>query len=115
MPISLYTIPLTSSPNQDLQVSIPIDGKNVILRLKIRYNTVGNYWWMTVRDKDGNVLIDSLPLLTGEHYSSDILKPYRYLGLGSAVVINIGDATLDYPDSTTLGVNFILVWGDTLF
>ncbi len=109
-------IPLDSSPDQRLRVTVPIDGKNVTLGLRLRYNTVAGCWMMTVYDKDGTLLIDSLPLVTGEYPAADLLAQHRHLGLGSAVVVNVGAAPSfpsDVPDSGNLGSGFVLIWGDT--
>ena len=107
-------IPLTSDPDQTIAATIPINGKNVTLKFRVRYNTQGNYWWLTISDKGGNVLVDGLPLVTGDYPAADILEQYQYLGIGSAVVVNVGNTTLDIPDSTTLGTDFVLVWGDSV-
>lgn len=105
----MYEIPLTSKPDQNFQVTIPVDGNNITLRFRVRYNTQGNYWWMSISDKEGKVLIDALPLLGG----GNLLEPHSYLGIGSAYVINTGNNYMDYPDSTNLGTDFKLIWGDT--
>ncbi len=113
--MSYTKIPLTTDPNQNFTTTIPINNKNITLTLDIRYNGIGGYWFMSVTDKKtGNVLIDSLPLLTGEYPSGDILHQYQYLGIGSATVVKTGNLSDDSPDSTNLGTNFVLLWGDTV-
>ena len=107
-------IPLTSEPDQKFKITLPIDGKNITLSLRIRYNTAGNYWWLSVTDSNGNMLIDSLPLFTGEYPAADILGQYSYLNIGSACVIKTGTAQMDIPDDTNLGTEFVLVWGDAV-
>ena len=37
-------IPLTTDPNQQMQVKIPIDNQNISFLLTIRYNSIGQYW-----------------------------------------------------------------------
>lgn len=113
--MSYVLIPLTSEPDQKIQeITIPVDGQNLRLGLRIRYNTVGNYWWMTISSRNGEVLIDSLPLVVGQYPAADIFAPHKYMGLGSACVVNAGNAVLDYPNDSTLGVDFFLLWGDTI-
>ena len=102
-------IPLTTSPNQKLSITLPINGQNITLNLSVRYNTVANYWVMTVADKSGNVLIDSLPVITGEYPAANILGQYQYLGIGSAVVVNASNTELDIPSDKSLGVDHYLV------
>lgn len=107
-------IPLTTDPSQSFQCTIPIDGKNITLTFLIRYNDIAKYWTMGISDASGNLLIDSLPLVTGEYPAANILAQYAYLGIGSAVVLNIGNLPADRPDDTNLGADYYLVWGDTV-
>ncbi|HWQ41895.1 MAG TPA: hypothetical protein VN456_07650 [Desulfosporosinus sp.] len=104
-------IPLTSAPSQSFKCTIPVDGKNITLKLNVRFNTAANYWVMSISDpKTEKYILDGIPLLTG----TDILGQYAYLGLGSASILNIGNNTMDSPDSTNLGTDFILVWSDSV-
>lgn len=109
----MYEIPLSSEPNQSLQCTIPVDGKNLLLNLEIGYNSQGNYWMMTVKDKDRNTLVSGIPMLCARPPATNILRSFKYLKIGSAYVYNAGNKTLDSPDSLTLGSDFILVWSDT--
>ena len=102
-----YTIPVNSDPNQSLACTIPINNKNIRLNLKIFYNDVAGYWTMRISDKDNNILVDSVPLLTG-----NFLEQYQYLGIGSAYIVNNGNSSMDSPDNTNLGTDFLLVWSD---
>ena len=105
-----YRIPLSCAPNQNMRCNIPVDGGNLQLSFQVRYNTIAGYWVLSISDKDDNMLLDSIPLVTAEN----ILEQYSYLRLGSAYVCNLGNQDLDYPDDTTLGSDFIFAWGDTL-
>jgi hypothetical protein len=106
-------IPLTNAPNQSMRVTIPIDGRNITLGLRFRFNNVAGYWVMAISDKDGNSLLDGIPLLTGAYPAADLLGQYKHLGLGSACLIKRSNSPLDSPDSSTLGSLFQLAWGDT--
>jgi len=113
--MSFKTIPLTPSPDQTFKITIPVDGKNLKLKLRVRFNSAANYWVMSVYGASSNTLIlDSIPLLTGKYPAGDLLGQYRHLGLGSATIINTGNSMMDSPDSTNLGTDFILTWGDTI-
>lgn len=107
-------IPLTSDPDQKFLITIPVDGKNITLNLRVRYNSIGNYWWLTIADKSNKILLDSIPLVTGAYPAADILGQYKYLGLGSAAIVKVGSTFLDIPDNTNLGTDFVLCWGDTI-
>ena len=112
--MSYKIVPLTTDPNQSLSITLPINGENITLGLVIRYNLVANYWVMAVSDSNGNLLIDSLPLVTGEYPAADILGQYEYLGIGSAFVVNVSNLDEDVPTDTTLGTDFYLMWGDRI-
>lgn len=73
---------------------------------------MSQYWVMQVSDSLGNVLISSVPLLTGSYPAANILAQFGYLNIGSAYIINLGQVSDDYPNSTELGNNFILLWDD---
>lgn len=106
-------IPLTTQPNQTFQVALNINNTTVRLTLTFRYNEMANYWVMTVTDTNNNVIVDSVPLLTGTWPAANILDAYQYLQIGSAYVINASNAGVnDYPNASSLGVDFVLVWGD---
>jgi hypothetical protein len=108
----MQRVPLDNSPNQTFRVTLNVDGKSLTLNLSIRFNSMAGYWVMTIWDASGNMLLDSIPLLTGEWPAANLLAQYGYLKIGSAFVISNG-APIDYPDSTTLGNQFELWWGDT--
>jgi hypothetical protein len=106
-------IPLTTAPNQTFQVALDVNNTIVRLTLTIRYNEMANYWVLTIADNNGNVLMDNIPLVTGSWPAANILDPYQYLGIGSAYVINASNAGVnDYPNATSLGTDFVLLWGD---
>ena len=108
-------VPLTVEPNQNFVCTIPVDAKNITLQFTCRYNTEAEYWFISVSDaQTGQYYIDSVPLITGVYPAADILEQYAYLGIGSATIVKIGSIAGDYPDSTNLGTDFVLVWGDTV-
>lgn len=112
----MYEIPLTTEPNQSFKVSIPVDGRNIELKLDIRYNTIAEYWIMTVTDSlTDKILIDSLPLLTGQYPAANLLEQYSHLRIGSAVIVNTSTIDIsDEPNDKNLGSDYVLIWGDTI-
>jgi predicted Zn-dependent protease with MMP-like domain len=108
--MSYYQIPVDSSPNQEFDITVPVDGNNLQLHLSFTYNTIANYWVMSVADKNKNMLVMSIPLVTG----TNLVGQYNHLALGSAFLVKTGDSALNYPDSDSLGNEFILLWGDTV-
>ena len=111
--MSYISIPLTTAPDQKFSITLPVDDKNITLTMRVRYNTQANYWWISIY-KGGTLLLDSLPLVAGNYPTANILEPYAYMGIGSAYIVKVEDTTLDYPDDSTLGSNFVLVWGDNI-
>ena len=107
-------IPLTAEPNQSFVCTIPVDSKNVTLFFQLRYNDIAGYWVMTLTDAStGVILLDSVPVLTGEYPAADLLGQYQYLLLGSAVLINDSGDVLDTPSDLNMGVDYKLVWSDS--
>lgn len=107
-------VPLSNSPNQNLIVPLNIDGVVKDYYLTLRYNEIAGYWAMTVQDQLSKVIIDSLPMITGEAPSANVLGQFAHLGIGSAYIINASSVqSPDYPNSGNLGTDFVLIWGDT--
>lgn len=112
----MYLIPLRPEPNQTFRCTIPVDGKNLPLQIGLRFNQQARYWTMSVRNgTDGNLLVDNIPVITGEYPAANLLAPYSYLHIGSAVVVPVGVGS-GYPEPgmDNLGTSFALVWGDTI-
>lgn len=106
-------IPLTSSPNQSFSVSLQVDGNTLSLNLTIRWSEMAGYWVMSVSDASDNVLVDSIPLITGWYPAGNLFAQQGFLKIGSAFVINLGTSESDYPGRNDLGSNFQLLWDDT--
>jgi hypothetical protein len=108
----MQLIPLDNSPNQSFTITLSVDGSTLTLKFAINFSSMAGYWLMRIWDASGNLLLSSVPLLTGEWPAANILAQYGYLRLGSAFLISNGSLA-DYPDSTNLGSEFQLWWGDT--
>jgi hypothetical protein len=106
-------LPLTSDPDQSFAISLFVDGATLTLQLRVRYCEVGAVWLMTISDASGNLLLDSIPLVTGVWPAANILGQYAYLGIGSTYVLNASGVASDNPGATNLGTDFIVVWDDT--
>ncbi len=109
-------IPLTSDPNQEFQVVLQIDGVNRTLKFNLSWNYTGKYWVLRITDPaTGEILIDSVPLVTGEvnTESLNLLRKHGYLGIGSSYLIPVvSQPATDFPTDETLGSEFELVWSD---
>ena len=76
-------IPLTTAPNQTLNVALNIDGAVVRLTLFITFSEMAQYWLMSIYNSSGTLLLSSIPLITGS-WPAAHRKLVRYqLGAGS--------------------------------
>jgi hypothetical protein len=73
---------------------------------------MAGYWVMTVADVNGDVLADSVPLVTGWYPAANLLGQQEYLQIGEAFILNDGNSQADYPLVNDLGLNFSLLWDD---
>jgi hypothetical protein len=106
-------IPLDPDPDQEFYVVVEVGRQNIALIIRLRYNTEGECWFMSIKNpRDGKLLLDSAPLVTGEYPAADMLRQYQYLGLGSAMIIPTTNVPpTEIPDLSNLGTEFVLVWG----
>jgi hypothetical protein len=111
--MSAQIIPLTASPNQSFTVQLTVDGNPLTLNLSISWSSMAGYWVMTVYDAARNLLVDSIPMVTGWYPAANLLAQQGYLQIGSAYIINNGAAGIDYPLMNDLGNDFALLWSDT--
>ena len=111
--MSLQVVPLTSSPNQQFETTLQVDGSALTLGMMLRWSDMAGYWVLTIFNSAGDLVVDSIPLITGWYPAANILCQYGYLKIGSAYIINKGNSASDYPGVNDLGSNFVLLWGDT--
>lgn len=102
-------IPITSAPNQTFSCKVPVDGKNLVLVFKTRYNEVAGYWVVTLSDSIGNVFVKNLPVLPADN----ILEQFSYMSIGSAYIMKSEAVKEWWPSADTLGSDWLLVWDDT--
>lgn len=103
------------SPQQQSQtVALSVDGSTLTLVLTVRWNAMAGYWVMTIQDHYGNLVLDSIPLVTGYFPQGNILAQYAYLEIGSCTIVSASpNPSSDYPASTNLGTEWVMVWGST--
>ena len=107
-------VPVDSHPDQDIAVTVEVSGKNIPLRLHIRWNWTYEYWFMSIYDGiSGDMLVDAIPMVTGDYPAADLLKQYQHLGIGSALIVPVSEeVSSDRPNADNLGTEYVLVWGD---
>jgi hypothetical protein len=93
-------------------VQLTVGGKPLTLNLLLSYSVMSGWWTMCISDSQGNVLIGSVPLVTGYYPAANVLAQYGYLAIGSAYILNTGNSASDFPGANNLAA-FSLLWGDT--
>lgn len=114
----MYFVPINNKPRRTFYTTIPVDNVNRFFKIQTNFNPVAEYWEMTVSDgSTDEILAANVPLLRGVYPSSNLLSMYAYAEIGSAYIIPIGDAVqrIDEPNADNLGIEFLLVWGDTIY
>ncbi len=117
--MSVQVIPLDNSPNQSWEVSVNVDGQPTPLGVVLRFNEIARCWVMTITDQNGNLVLDSVPFVTGIapdgtnlNAIQNLLHQFSYLNIGSAALLNASGVTADRPNAFNLGTDFLLLWGD---
>lgn len=105
-------IPLTTAPQQQFSCQLTVDGQPLTLNFQLSWQSMSGYWALSISDVNNNNLIASVPLITGYYPAANVLAQYGYLKIGSAYVLNTGNAQTDYPNESNLA-QFSLLWGDT--
>lgn len=113
--MNYFSIPLTSAPDQTFTTTVNINNENVTASFRIRYNSIGKYWTITMytSGNDQNI-VDDVVVYCGYEYYNDLLEPYKYKMIGSLFVVPRKIGLSDYPSMTNLNSDYWLVWGDEL-
>ena len=109
--MSAQILPLNVAPNQTFSAQLTVNGAPLTLNFSLSYSEMAGYWQLAISDVSGNVLVNSVPLVTGWYPAANLLAQYQYLKIGSAYLLNTGNAGVDYPGPTDLSL-FSLLWGD---
>lgn len=105
-------VPLTNAPNQTFSVQLTVDGQPLTLNLTLSFVEMSGWWQVTIADVNNNVLVASVPLLTGWYPGANLLQQYAYLKIGSAYLLNTANTAVDYPNANNLS-SYSLLWADT--
>ena len=111
--MSAQIVPLSQAPNQSFAVQLTVDGQPLTLNLLLSYSYMSGWWQMQISDVNNNILIGSVPLITGWYPGANLLAQYGYLSIGSAYILNTGNVNSDYPGVDSL-TSFSLLWDDTV-
>jgi hypothetical protein len=109
--LSAQIVPLSNAANQTFSVQLVVNKQPLTLNLALGYSEMAGYWQMSISDVVGNLLLASVPLITGWYPAANLLAQYQYLQIGSAYLLNTGNATSDYPGPNNLS-SYSLLWTD---
>lgn len=92
---TVLEIPLSPTPQ-----TFPIILSGVQYQLMFKWNNANEAGWlMDIADLNGNAIVTSLPLVTGEN----LITQLAYLGIGGAFVIQTDHNADAVPTFTNLG------------
>jgi hypothetical protein len=111
--MSFQTVPLQAAPNQTFSVQLAVNGGQLTLNLALGFSNMAGCWQMAISDVNNNLLVASVPLITGLYPAANLLAQYQYLSIGSAYLLNTGNNPIDFPGSAELTL-FTLLWGDNV-
>jgi hypothetical protein len=102
MTVAFYQIPTTPWPRVWTTSLL-----NVTYTLRTRWSNLSNCWMLDISDVDNNLLIGSIPLVTG----ADLLEQYQYLEIGGGLIIQNTSGPPDtVPGYSSLGVTSQLLF-----
>lgn len=111
----MQQIPISSLQNQSFQTTVVVNGNNVTLGIVLRFNEVAGYWVMTISNPTTNtVILDSIPLFADIYPAGNLLGQYEYLEIGEWYLVNVSGTTIDIPNSSNLGTDYLLLVGDNV-
>lgn len=118
--MSQQLLAVNSNPNQTLNLALTVDGNSLNLQLFLHFNEVADYWTMSVTYLSGvlaftggQLLLDSIPLVTGNDPVCNVLRQYSYLKIGSCFIVNISGTAGGNPGAANLGTGYAMIWGDS--
>lgn len=103
-------VSITNAPNQTLAVGLNVNGSVLRLTLGMTFSEMAQMWLMSISDSSGNLLLSSIPMVTGSWPAANLLSQHGYLNIGSAYIINLGQTANDYPGANDWTSNFLLLW-----
>lgn len=109
----MYKVPLTNSPNQTFEITIPVNGKNKTFVFNMWYNYFAEYWLLSIIDSQTEqFIVSNTPLLSSTYDFANMLKQYGYKLIGNAYIAPISNKKLSMPNNENIGSDFVLLWGD---
>lgn len=81
-------------------IKFSIQLKGVSYNMAYHWNTPSNCWLMDIADANGNLLVGSVPLVTG----ADLLGQFSYLNIGGALLAQTSNDANAVPTYANFGL-----------
>lgn len=112
----MLKIPLTNSPNQRFQCTLPVNDENITFVFELWYNYEAEYWLMSLTNKttDEQIFVN-LPLLaTKNDVFGNIMCQLGYKNVGICYVFPTSEDIKSMPNDKELGSLYLMLWGDSV-
>lgn len=110
----MIKVPLTNSPNQRFQITLPVNDENIQFLFELWYNEQANYWLLSLtnKTKQEKVFVN-LPLLASKSdVFGNMMCQLEYKEVGICYVIPTSEDLKSMPNDMDLGTAYIMIWGD---
>ena len=104
-------LPVTSSPNQSFTSTLNVNGENITLGFFLTFSEIAGYWLLDIT-RAGSFLLSGIPLVPGTGAAVNLLRQHEYLRIGELYVVNASNVAESWPGSSSLGTDWVLLWGD---
>lgn len=114
--MQLAMIPFNAEyKDQILTCSVQPDGRQVQLRLRLRYVEVVDKYFCTIWDTStGECLLSNFPIVASYENVNDLLGQFGYMRIGTMSCLSrVDQNTTQDPSNGTLG-EYEILWGDRL-
>ena len=103
------------SLNQIQSLQVPLSSGTRSLRVQLRFHEAPALWFLSIWDSvSGDLLVNSIPVRVSVDAINDLLKPFRYHGLGSLCCFVRGEgSSVPDPGKDKL-MDYDLIWSEQL-
>jgi hypothetical protein len=99
-------IPLYNFANNEYNITVENNGKNINYNLFYSYNIEAGYWTLDIRNSQKTTIVGNIPLISGH----DLLAGLEYLELGQLALLKTSDTTEEIPNNIDISTDYVLVW-----
>lgn len=109
----MYKIPLTNSPNQTFQCTVPVNQVNINFNFNLWYNEQAEYWLLTLSNyTTGEVYFANLPLVSSKGNFGNMIHQLSYKNIGMCFMLPTTEDLKCAANNDNLGQTYIMIWGD---